>query len=234
MVTSRPGGAWTFQRTTERSRRATESSIAATLTMLCDSMEGVGPPLPLEAMLDRTTGTVTALLEELAGEPVDAGERRHTVTEARDPNFLGVAAGHPLLRRSVVLSGRRSKQPYVYAESLLVPRRLPPEFYRRLETSEDPIGRVLTSEGIAFSRVPLPSPDPGHVVVQGNDVLVPDDCLLARTYRIDVAGTPVMEIAEWFLSALQSISRSQERVSEPQNTRCPIGENDGGTSWWPE
>ncbi len=39
-------------------------------------------------------------------------------------------------------------------------------------------------------------------VLSGTDTAV-GDCLLARTYRIDTEGVPVMIITEWFLSSLE-------------------------------
>ena len=60
----------------------------------------------------------------------------------------------------------------------------------------DPIGRILTEEGIAFTRKPLPRPDRSHASVDGDVAPAPDDCPLARAYRVDVAGVPVMVITE--------------------------------------
>jgi chorismate-pyruvate lyase len=158
----------------------------------------------LEVALGRTSGTVTAFLEQLVGEPIDAYERHHEMTYSGDTDCFGVGPGRELLKRTVVLRGRRSAKAYLYAESLLVPGRLPAAFFRRLETSADPIGRILTEEGMAFTRVPLPRPDRRHVSVHGDIPPASDDCPLVRSYRVDVAGVPVIAICEWFLSTLQS------------------------------
>ncbi|MGA2037385.1 MAG: chorismate pyruvate-lyase family protein [Acidimicrobiales bacterium] len=160
----------------------------------------------LELALGQTERTITAFLEQLVGESVDAHERRHVMTQARTPNFLGVGEGHPLLQRSAVLRGRRSAQPYMHAESLLVPSRLPAAFCRRLETSNDPIGRILAKEGMGFTRSALPRPDRCRASIF-SDARVPDEHLLARTYRVDVDGVPVMVISEWFLATLESFLR---------------------------
>jgi len=157
----------------------------------------------LEIALGRTSGTVTTFLEQLVGEPIDAYERHHEMTHSRKTDCLGVEPGHQLLERTVVLRGRRSAKAYLYAESLLVPGRLPAAFFRRLETSVDPIGRILTEEGIAFTRVPLPRPERPHASVHGDTPPAPDDCPLVRSYRVDIAGVPVMAISEWFLSTLR-------------------------------
>jgi len=162
----------------------------------------VAPRSRLESVLSQTGTTVTAFLEQLVGEPVDAHELRHVMIEASTPNLLGVGEGHPLLQRSSVLQGRRSQRPYVHAESLLVPSRLPAAFCRQLETSNDPIGRILAKEGIVFTRSQLPRPDRGRAPVRA-DSQGSEDCLFARTYRIDIDGVAVMVISEWFLQVLE-------------------------------
>jgi chorismate-pyruvate lyase len=109
--------------------------------------------------------------------------------------------------------------PYVYAETLLVPGRLPEAFFNRLETSIDPIGRILTDEGITFTRVPLPRPDRRDELVHAGAPPSIDDCPLARAYRVDVDGLPVMMINEWFLPTLRSFQA--EGHQDVDLTRSP-------------
>jgi len=165
----------------------------------------------LEVALGRTSGTVTAFLEQLVGEAIDVYEPRHEMTHSDDTDCLGVGPGRQLLKRTVLLRGRRSAKAYLYAESLLVPDRLPTAFFKRLETGVDPIGRILTEEGMAFTRVPLPRPDRRDASVHGDIPLASDDCPLVRSYRVDVAGVPVMAISEWFLSTLPSIEGEEHQ-----------------------
>jgi len=66
----------------------------------CDSMVAVAPRLRLESALGQTGTTVTAFLEQLVGEPVDAYERRHVMIKAGTPTSWVLGEGHPLLRRS--------------------------------------------------------------------------------------------------------------------------------------
>ncbi len=166
-------------------------------------MAAMRPRSRLEQALQGTGTSVTAFLEQLVGEPVDAYELRQVMTQAGAPNALEVGEGHPVLQRSAVLRGRSSDQPYVYAESLLVPDRLPADFFRQLENSTDPIGRILAKEGIAFTRSALPWSVPSRSPVV-DDRPVPEEHLLARTYRVDVDGMPAMVIWEWFLPGLES------------------------------
>ncbi len=165
-------------------------------------MVNVLTPSGLDIALERRGGTVTAFLEDLVGEPVDADVQRHLVTEADASNGLRVSVGHPLLVRASDLKGRRSGHTYVHAESTIVLSRLPETFRARLETGRDPIGRILDDEGIAVARVALP--DSGTRVLFGSSVpTTVGGHLLHRTYRIDIDGSPVMVITEWFLNSLQ-------------------------------
>jgi hypothetical protein len=54
-------------------------------------MVGVAKLSGLEAALSKASGTVTAFLEQLVGEPIDARERRHKTTRAETSNSLRVA-----------------------------------------------------------------------------------------------------------------------------------------------
>ena len=155
--------------------------------------------LDLRAALDGTSGTVTDFLEQLVGERIDAHTHHHEIVEAHNSNDLRVEEGEPLLHRAATLRGRTSGCSYVYAESVLVVGRLPAGFCNRLETSTDPIGRVLDEMGIAVTRQGIGEPD--GVPRPNSDVKV-GEYLLVRTYRIDCEQTPVMIITEWFLETL--------------------------------
>jgi chorismate-pyruvate lyase len=172
-------------------------------------MKGVANPSALESALSRASGTVTAFLEHLVGEPIDAGERRQQTAKAESPNSLRVAEGHPLIFRTAALQGRTSGRSYLYAETILVPSRLPANCRQRLESSSDPIGRILEEEGITITREPLGRPEPGSAPASAKVDIAVGDYLLARTYRIDAEGTPLMVITEWFLTSLRGFLSSQ-------------------------
>jgi chorismate-pyruvate lyase len=167
-----------------------------------DSMMGVARKPGLRAALNGTKGTVTNFLEELVGERIAAERYHHERIVAPALNDLGVEEGELLLRRAAALKGSVSGQPYVYAESMIVVSRLPASFFHRLETSNDPIGRLLDEAGIAATRDDLVE---GLVVGMDRpwnfDEIV-SGYLLARTYRIDSRQTPLMIISEWFLGTL--------------------------------
>jgi chorismate-pyruvate lyase len=162
-------------------------------------MVPVANRLSLRAALDRTSGTVTDFLEQLVGEKIDAHTHRHDIVGAHSANGLGVEEGEPLLHRAATLRGRTSECSYVYAESMIVVGRLPIGFSNQLETSTDPIGRILEEMGIVVTRQGVG--EPNGVPRLNSDTTIAD-YLLARTYRIDSEQTPVMIITEWFLKTL--------------------------------
>jgi chorismate-pyruvate lyase len=166
-------------------------------------MGGVANLSALESALSRASGTVTAFLEHLVGEPIDAGERCQRITKAEFPNSLQVEEGHPLIFRTVALQGRMSGRSYLYAETALVPSRLSASCRRRLESSSDPIGRILEEEGIAITRNPLGKPETRSAPLSQELGITVGEFLLARTYRVDAEGTPLMVITEWFLTSLR-------------------------------
>jgi chorismate-pyruvate lyase len=143
--------------------------------------------------------TVTEVLEDLVKEPVTAHKLDQVETTAADGNRLAVEPGHALTRRVTLLRGQRSSRSYLFADSLIVTSRLPPETWRRLAEGSDPIGRVIVEDGLPMTRVdvtpegrPLVSRSPG----------VTGEFIYARRYRLDVGHEPVMDIAEWFLPNL--------------------------------
>jgi len=157
----------------------------------------------LERWLRRPEGTVTELVEALVGEPLDAEARRHVMIEAELPNPLAVGAGHPLLARAVRLTGRVSRRPYVYAETMLVVSRISSRFLERLASTADPIGRILRAEGTPVTRTPLAGQEASPPAFGARQPPAPGDVLLNRQYRVDMGGVPVMVITEWFLTPLQ-------------------------------
>jgi chorismate-pyruvate lyase len=157
----------------------------------------------LERALQVVSGTVTAFLEDLTGEVVEADNLERGTTYATVPNGLNVGAGHPLAWRKAVLRGRSSARAYLYAESLIVPDRLPEGTYRRLKTTSDPIGRVLAERGFPITRAVLATPDRTAAIARSGPDHSVSAAIYARRYRIDSSGMPVMLIDEWFLQDLR-------------------------------
>jgi chorismate-pyruvate lyase len=152
--------------------------------------------------LARYGGTVTELVEDLVGEPIDADRLVQHDAAAGVDDPLGVGPGHPVVRRAAVLRGRRTGVGYVYAESTIAADRLPASVRHQLETTDRPIGRILVDHGLVLARAPL-SPGGGpQLVVDGAVARAVGGAIHARRYRIDVGGRPAMAICEWFLADL--------------------------------
>ncbi len=132
-----------------RARRCPES---------CDSTVRVANPSDLHAALDGTSGTVTEFLDQLVGEGIVAHAWHHEMIGARASDDVLVEESQPLLHRAATLRGCISGCSYVYAESVIVTSRLPAGLSHRLESTSDPIGRILHEVGIVVSREDLVHP----------------------------------------------------------------------------
>ncbi len=155
----------------------------------------------LSSALHRAQGTVTGFLEDLAGEPIDADILSQKTGSAGHDNSLGLGSDAVLIRRNVLLTGRVSGRRFVYAESAIAAERLPAPARRRLESSRDPIGRVLTEFRLEVRRDPLAGP----VVAVGTSariVSLLDRAALSRRYTITVGSDPAIVVNEWFLQAV--------------------------------
>src|SRR5665213_4238313 len=63
--------------------------------------------------LQRSKGTVTDFLEQLAGEPIDADILSQKTGSAGKDNLLGLESDAELIYRTVLLPGRRSGRHFV-------------------------------------------------------------------------------------------------------------------------
>ena len=151
--------------------------------------------------LQRSKGTVTDFLEHLAGEPIDADILSQKTGTAGNDNLLGLEADAELIYRTVLLTGRRSGRDFVYAESAIAVERLPASARRLLESSRDPIGRVLTKYHFEIRREPLAGP----VTATGNSAAIVEllnGVALARRYLITLGSDAAIVVGEWFLQAV--------------------------------
>jgi chorismate-pyruvate lyase len=163
----------------------------------------------LERALHESTGTVTEFLEALSGEPVDAYKIRQHRIAAGPTNPLGVPEGHTLTRRAVILRGRLTERPFVYAESTIAGDRLPAGVYEKLGRSNAPIGRVLIEHHVSIRREALGQPReaPGEVD-RAIDAHIGASSF-SRAYRIVVDGRPAIAIDEWFLPPTHEALRAR-------------------------
>jgi chorismate-pyruvate lyase len=152
--------------------------------------------------------TVTHILESLTGEALVADVASQRAIVADKGNSIGVVAGEVVTLRSAVLKGRTTNLPYLYAESMFMPARLPAPVRARLERTDDPIGRVLADHGLKLTREALPPPR-SLGPTAGSTVAAPaSEVVWVRAYRLANDGLPVFAISEWFFrSVLHALER---------------------------
>ncbi len=156
----------------------------------------------VERLLSRPDGTVTALLERVTGESVEADVIAQVafVPTVRGP--LDLEPGDAVVRRRAIVRGAMSRRDYLYAETLFVPDRLPADVPDLLATSNEPIGRVLEARGFGMTRAVLDAPRQRPIVARLDPANSVAAAIYARRYRVDSSGVAVMLIDEWFLRDL--------------------------------
>jgi chorismate-pyruvate lyase len=177
----------------------------------------------LPRLLRDSPDSVTHLLETLTGEPLTADVLRQYSTTARAGNDLEVGVGRTITQRIVVLKGHRTGVPYVYAESVFVPERLPLQVRTELEHTSDPIGRILATRGLTLDRVGLvPPPEQAPHVL---DAVAGAVIVWARAYRFMRGDMVVFAIREWFFRSVneahdrRASGRTGETPAPPSRTR---------------
>jgi chorismate-pyruvate lyase len=163
-----------------------------------------------DRMLLTADGTVTTLLEACTGEPVATTTTRQTgpATLDRlltltgrwwhpDAALLALAPAERLIARRAILTGARSGVPYVLAESLVLPGRLPGACAEPLMHAGVSLGRLLLADALETRREVL------RIVAvragEASDALgVASSATLARrTYRIVIRGRAAAAVTEW-------------------------------------
>ncbi len=155
---------------------------------------GQGMPLaalpPFLRALLVTDGTVTKILEAYFWEPVEVRTLEQDFWTTEQPvDWLQVRAGERVLIRLALLAGTDSGRTYAEAFSVIRADLIPPAFRQRLIDREIGIGVLIRDSGLESYRevleIGIDQPDQGEEHVY-------------RTYRIFIAGTPVILITESF------------------------------------
>jgi chorismate-pyruvate lyase len=144
-------------------------------------------------------GTLTDTLQAAVREPIYVVKLSSESNMAAAPiEDLAVSPGEPIVTRRVLLCGQYSGRCYVYAESLIALKRLPPPFLEELLHSDKPLGRLWTEhkresrkELLDVSRVPSDR-------LAGYFGINEDADILKRQYRLASGGKPIMLITESF------------------------------------
>jgi chorismate-pyruvate lyase len=146
-----------------------------------------------------TDGTVTRALgvHTLAPILVDVVSQARVPLPADLAGYLESSGEEESLRRRVGIGAGSPAAPVLWAESYILPRRLPPAFLGLLDRAPDGIGGSLQREKLeswrellwfGLSRAPEWTPEPASA----------GDGVLTRLYRVTAGGAPAMLIAESF------------------------------------
>jgi chorismate-pyruvate lyase len=161
-------------------------------------------------MLLSADGTVTALLEACVGEPIATRTTRQAGPATLDsllaatgrwwhpdPTLLELTPAERLIARRALLLGTRSEIPYVLAESLVAPARLPTRLAERLTLEGSSIGRLLAGWSLETRRELLEITAIRAGEVSDHLGVGPGETLARRTYRIVIRRRAAVVVAEW-------------------------------------
>lgn len=153
----------------------------------------------LQRMLMMTDGTLTKMLETYTQEYLDVvklSEEKVTLTHDIVP--MRLFAGDEVSERKILLKGRSSRRNWLYAESIIVPERLPAEFQRQLVETRLPIGKLWKKYKLeTFKEILCYCRESAENVFFYFD-LHHTDPVLSRTYVAHSGGKPIMLITEKF------------------------------------
>lgn len=156
------------------------------------------PLTRFQGLLLGTDGTVTNVLEAFAGEPVEVVKLRQEFDTANQGDADLLVSGEEVLRRRVLLRGRRSRQSLLYAEAVVVLDRVDPVILEGLLRTDKAIGVLLAErraetfrEILRIGREPA-GPCAVHFGID------PAAEVVWRTYRIIAGGRPAILITEKF------------------------------------
>ncbi len=163
--------------------------------------------LPLCArLLLVTDGTVTELLEALAGESLKLGLKKQFVDRTENHPGISLSDRHSdCLYRQVTLRGEKTGQDLLYAESLILHQELRPDARDMLEQQNSPLGVILSRQLADNHREIVDCGYRCSATAANHLGLDQDHEFLYRVYRVLVKTTPIAIITEWF--PLERISK---------------------------
>jgi chorismate-pyruvate lyase len=148
-----------------------------------------------------TDGTVTGALEahSLSRVAVEVVDQAQALASARVANYLQLPKGGEVTKRRVRISTGASTGVAIWAESHIVPGRLPPDFFKMLDDAPHGIGEALRQVKLESWREMLwfgldsPPDWAGAIPVSQTGRAV-----LKRLYRVITQGRPALLISESF------------------------------------
>lgn len=180
----------------------TEAMTRRHFTLQDDRPEGIAE-IGLEAMdpvlrgLFFTDGTVTRALEvqALSRVFVDVISQADSPATGRVAEYLETSDGLEAKLRRVKIGTRAAAAPLIWAESHILPTRLPPTFFSALADAPEGIGQSLQQVKLESWRDMLwfgLDSAPGWSDVEAERLM------LKRVYRVIAGGQPALLISEYF------------------------------------
>ena len=157
---------------------------------------------PFQRILVSTDGTVTRTLEAFTGEEIKCVKLDQSFGAlgsrlGEDTNLESVA-GDTVIRRTILLRGRKTLTNYVHANSAVLVDRVPVTMVYGMIYTSKPVGLLLAEDRVETTREVLAAgeePAGAHGRFFGLD---PDEPMISRTYRIIVGRRPALLITERF------------------------------------
>lgn len=154
---------------------------------------------PLQRIILISNGTLTKLLENLLSEQLTVIKSYESLEiSAEAIPYLELPAQQSVISRKICLQGQTSGINWLYAESIIIPERLPSLFRQELLESQIPIGKLWTKHRVETFKELLPpfEETAEHLAVHFN--VAPEHRLLGRTYRVFSQQQPIMMLTEKF------------------------------------
>ena len=158
---------------------------------------------PFQRGLLVTDGTVTRFIEAYTFAPVEVvlvQQKRQTLSS--DHNWLQLPAGEEVISRQITLQIHQKQEAspiiYTYADSLIVPKRLPKSVLDGLESDKQGLGGLLRCSGLETRRELLWC---GIETLTDLPIAIAHlegEMFLSRTYLVYAAQEPLMLINERF------------------------------------
>jgi len=151
-----------------------------------------------------TDGAVTRLLEGAVLESVEVRVLDQRMVEP-DGDLIALlelpATAFSLVRRRIAICGRQSRRTYAFAESVLVPSRLPSNFIGLLAHNPRGLGESIDQMRLETRRELLwfgHAAAPAWAAPAADNAAAVQLPLLTRSYRLILGGTPSILISESF------------------------------------
>ncbi|HET9273106.1 MAG TPA: chorismate pyruvate-lyase family protein [Methyloceanibacter sp.] len=153
----------------------------------------------VQRILVTTDGTLTDTLASIFLEPIELVKLEVSIAQSPQRiEALDLEGGSNLMHRQIVLRGKTSLSPYVYAEVQIATDRLPPRLRDDLLEGRVPLGALWIMHRLEiFKERPRVRQRLAGALAR-HLRLREDDTLIERTYRTFTNGRPVFVVSEYF------------------------------------